>query len=427
MYVAGTSSVMIDVPMRSSTRFLIGVIGAAAVAYSLGISTPARAATRAPAKKVAVKMAPLTRAVWIPYWRKTDGTAEALAHLDALDAVSPFAYSVQVDGSLIDTAKISETPWTELLTAARAKDVRIYPTVMWGNGQQIHDVLSNPDLRAAHVADLTRTIVASTTFDGIDIDYEAKYADTQPYFSLFLKELSKQTRLYKKKLVCTIEARTPLEARYTTVTPAIRATIEYSNDFKKINTYCDRVRIMTYDQRTVDVQLNAAADAAGSLYAPVADPKWVTKVITLAAKDITRSKIQLGIPTYGYVWRVSGVPGAYTYERLRAINYGEALALASSTGAVVQRNRSGELSFTYTATTTPSVVPSGDVLPGLDGGAATTTPLISPSTLRFVSFPDATSIGSLITLAQKAKLGGVVLFKADGGSDPAWWSMLPTR
>ena len=88
---------------------------------------------------------------WIPYWRTTDGTAAARKHIEQFTEVNPFAYSVKSDGSLADTAKISQSAWKRLIRDARKKDVRVVPTVMWSDTANIHKILSDTKFRAAHV------------------------------------------------------------------------------------------------------------------------------------------------------------------------------------------------------------------------------------------------------------------------------------
>ena len=204
---------------------------------------------------------------WIPYWRKATGTADALLHIDAFTEINPFGYTVKNDGTLADTAKMDEEPWTTLITEAKKRKIRIIPTVMWSSTEAIHRILSNQKTRIALEDEIT-ALVKARGFDGIDIDFEGKKAETKNYYSTFLKGLYQ--RMGNKWVMCTIEARTPLDSRYDTIPKDIR----YANDFVAINKYCDRVRIMTYDQGTIDVKLNRARAAP---YIPVADPAWVEK------------------------------------------------------------------------------------------------------------------------------------------------------
>lgn len=341
---------------------------------------------------------------WIPYWRTATGTADALQHLDALTEINPFGYTVRRDGTLYDALHIGEEPWVSLIKAAREKKVRVIPTVMWSDTNAIHDILRRAKPRRAleqRIADLVR----EKGFDGIDIDFEAKKAETRDYFSLFLKGL--YLRMGKKWVMCSIESRTPISSRYDG-TPPKNATV-YANDYAAINKYCDRVRIMAYDQGAIDVKLNAAQSAP---YVPVADPQWVEKVITLAAKTIAKKKLMIGVPTYGYEYEVVPLTQGYRYELQWALNPGYALALAASLGVSPSRNGAGEMSFTYAPTTTPSGTP----LP------ATTTPQTN-----IVWWSDARAIRDKAELAKKLGIRGISIFKIDGGEDPALWDILPSK
>src|SRR6185369_7348999 len=175
---------------------------------------------------------------------------------------------------------------TALVAAARARKVRIVPTVMWSNGAAIATTLKDGERRRA-LEDAIADLATANNFDGIDIDFENKTADTRPYFSLFLKGL--YSRLGNKWLYCSIESRTPPSSAFAVIPP----TLEYANDFTVINKYCDRVVIMAYDQGAIDLKLNAAASSTP--YIPIADPAWVKKVITLTAKSISKNKIIIGV------------------------------------------------------------------------------------------------------------------------------------
>ena len=124
---------------------------------------------------------------WIPYWREDLGTEEVLPKLHALTAVNPFGYTVNESGVENDVMGVIDEPWKTFNAEAKKKKVRLIPTVMWHDGASIHEVLSDPVKRTAHIQNIVN-IVENEGFDGIDIDFEDKWAETKPYFSLFLKE-----------------------------------------------------------------------------------------------------------------------------------------------------------------------------------------------------------------------------------------------
>jgi len=338
---------------------------------------------------------------WIPYWRASAGTDDATAHLENFTSLMPFGYIIQNDGSLHDAFGLNDTSSTStaaiLIAAARAAKVKIVPTIMWSNTSAIHAILSSTKSRIA-LEDAITALAKKNGFDGIDIDFESKLADTRPYFSLFLKGL--YARMGKKLVYCSIEARTPVSSAFT----VIPKNTNYANDYVAINKYCDRVHIMTYDQGSIDLKLNAAADQKP--YVPVADPQWVKKVITLAAQTISKKKIIIGIPTYGYEYDLIPLTQGYRYARQWAVNPGYAVNFAAQVGVTPTRNIAGEMSYTYAPTTTPQ------------------TASALPDPRRIVWWSDAGAIQDKIELARELGIRGVALFKIDGGEDPALWDIL---
>lgn len=332
---------------------------------------------------------------WLPYWRSQKSVESTLPQLQHLTEVNPFIYTVRKDGTLNVESPLTNGEWVTLRTQAKAQGIRFIPTVMWGDGDTIHAILSNPETRAAHVRAIAHEVFAQN-LDGIDIDYEAKRAETRPYFSLFLKELYDAIG-YNKWVMCTIESRTPLDSRYASP-EAIPVDIEYSNDFLEINKYCDRVRIMAYDQGRIDLKLN---DANAHPYIPVADTAWVEKVMRLALQDIAAEKLVLGIPTYGYEYDTfTDQSGDFRYSRLWSFNPGYADEVAQKLGITPTRNSAGELFLTYPASQSPDPV----------------IPL--PNATRIMSWSDDVAIQSKIALAQSLGIRGIALFKIDGGQDP---------
>lgn len=336
------------------------------------------------------------------------------------------------DGSLNDAAKLGGKDWQTLFKEAKKKKVRVIPTIMWSDTNAIHNVLSNPDMRTAHIAGIVKA-VEDGGYDGIDIDYEAKKAETRIYYSAFLKELS--DALGKKMLMCTIEARMPLSARYSGMPPA---GIEYANDLKEVNAHCDRVRVMTYDQQTADVELNASARAAKEVYAPVADVKWVEKVVNYMAEDIDKKKMVIGIATYGYIYQVmpNTDGNGYGYIKVEAFNPGYGTQIAKEYKLTPDRNRAGELSLSYVPKDQTDMLPSQQELARLAPKGTSSGSLASAGALalvkktaqqapvQYLTWSDAGAIKQKVALAKRLGVKGVAVFKIDGGSDPKMWSAL---
>src|SRR4051812_23547866 len=67
---------------------------------------------------------------WMPYWRSATSTKDVLPHLDLLTEVNPFVYTLKNDGTLVDNGGMDKEPWLSFIAAAKAKKVRVIPSVM---------------------------------------------------------------------------------------------------------------------------------------------------------------------------------------------------------------------------------------------------------------------------------------------------------
>lgn len=361
---------------------------------------------------------------WIPYWRAKEGIASATKHLDELDVVNPFAFAVKRDGSLKDEAKLSRSQWRRLFSAARKEDVLVIPTIMSGDGALVHEILSDEDARAEHVAAVVE-MVEDGGYDGVDIDYEGKRAATRPYFSSFLEELA--AALDGKELSCTVEARTPPEALYRDVPK----NIEYSNDYEVISRVCDRVNIMTYDQMRADLEENSAKK--GEPYFPVADVDWVRKVAELALEDIPAEKVHLGVATYGREHEVTVEPEWYrSYNQLWAFNPGYAEKLAKKKKIEPFRAKSGEAAFSYFADKKLArKMAKVDVPAGTPEGLRAAAQALAHANetgdsvvVNYLTWSDAEAVAQKVALARELGLAGIAVFKIDGGEDKKIWGEL---
>lgn len=337
---------------------------------------------------------------WIPYWRSDEGVESILPHVEKFSEVNPFLYTVRTDGTLYQASPLTADEWVTLRAAAAGHDVLFIPTVMWSNPDAMDEIFRDEAKRRAHVRSIANEVYTND-LDGIDIDYEAKYARTKDYFSLFLRDLNEAIG-YDKQIMCTVESRTPLDSRYSSP-ESIPDDIAYANDFTAINRYCDRVRIMAYDQMRIDLKLN---EERGHPYIPVADVAWVEKVMRLIAQEVDPSKLVIGVPTYGYEYDMIPRDGWTQYSRLWSFNPGYAVDQAAAAGVEPTRNAAGELSLVYPASLSLDPI----------------RPL--PDATRVMWWSDAESIRQKAELAKELGLRGIAIFKIDGGQDPALWDML---
>ena len=361
---------------------------------------------------------------WIPYWRASEGSKAAVSHIKAFSEVSPFGYTVKKDGTLYDAMKLKSSAWKKLFSSARKNDVLILPSVMMSDGAQIHAILSDASARTKHI-DSIMSEVEKHDFDGIDIDYEGKRASTREHYSTFLKELKE--RLGEKVLVCTIEARTPPESLYKVVP----ANLEYANDYPSINKYCDRVRIMTYDQQTADIKLNAGATHP---YAPVSDTRWVRKVMEFTKKTIDADKLSLGIPTYGHEYEITiYANGLYGYKKLWSFNPKYATDMAKKKKITPARSESGEMVVAYLPKKLPKTAgklsvdaPEGTSKAEMAMYQARAYAMATgnPTKVNVMWWSDAGAIKEKVDLARELGIRGVGIFKIDGGFDKGLWNAI---
>lgn len=362
---------------------------------------------------------PFYYGAWIPYWTGQAGEQQVAVNLNSLNEVSPFSYEIVNGGTIQDDLGINKGLWTGWMSAVQSGGIKVIPTIAWFNTSGIYNLLSNTTARRAEETKIAQ-LAAANNFNGIDIDFEAMSPATRPYYSLFIEGLSERLHAEKKVLTCSVVPRDDPSSVYVVVPP----NLSYAESYPVLNQYCDEVRLEAYDQGTTDLKLDASKGGNGQLYAPVADPAWVTKIIQYAIQYINPKKIMLGIPTYGYEYEVSWNDDVTTYQEVRAWDYFGAMDRADSLGIAPVRDNAGELSYTFTSSTyiqEPLILTSY---------VSSTEPAVldtvnpNASTTFFVSFPDATSELQKVALAKQYGLRGVMFFKMDGDIDPSIWSSL---
>ena len=361
---------------------------------------------------------------WVPWFGGEVAAEHAEDKVQEFDTLYAFTVEVNPDGSLENQVDFDRGAWENLLEEADDERVDVIPTIAWFEPAEIHAVLSDRRAREDHIEEIV-DLVEEYDFAGVDIDYERKWARTIDHFSTFLKELERE--LGRKDLVCTLEARTPPEDLYREVPDPL----EYANDYRRIDRYCDRVQIMAYDQQRADLTLNNAR--RGVPYAPVADEDWVEKVIELALEDIDEDKLMLGIPTYGRAWDVTVASEWYRdYENVAALNHDRIEELIDIYDASVGRTAGGEAVISYFPNTGPWAFLNGfdgmpkDTPEGFERAAlalALATALDIEIPVRVVIWSDAEAVEGKLDIAEDFDLEGVAIFSVNGREDQKIWRL----
>jgi spore germination protein YaaH len=153
-------------------------------------------------------------------------------------------------------------------------------------------------------------------------------------------------------------------------------------------------------------------------------------VVNLAAKSIKKSKIMIGVPTYGYEYNVTAYANnEYVYNLLWSFNPGYAYPIAALYGVTPARNATGEMYFTFTpnnsaGSTTPTSLGSDSAPLAASSANLYATTYNSHLDFHLLDWSDAQSIKDKADLAKALGVRGIAIFKLDGGEDPNLWSVL---
>jgi GH18 family chitinase len=361
---------------------------------------------------------------WVPYWTSESGVESVIDNMDDIDILYPFVYEIAGGGDIVTKVDLDRGVWEDLLDEADDQRVEVIPTIAWFDGEGIHAVLSDRRARNNLIDDI-EDLVDDNNYDGINIDFENKWAETIDDYSRFLKDLNRA--LGRDTLTCTVEARMRPEHRWRDVPDKI----EYANDYEAINEHCDVVELMTYDQQRADLYFNDKRK--GLPYNPVADIDWVEHVLEFALEDIDADKILLGIPTYGRAYDVTVASEWYKgYTPVASVDHSRAVVLANDIYNVpIGRTDGGEAVITYfpedsvwkvlDQLPTPEGTPKGYEAAAKALLVATIANIEIP--VRMLTWGDAKAAKDKLDLAEEYDLKGTVFFKFDGEEEPDIWKL----
>jgi spore germination protein YaaH len=311
-------------------------------------------------------------AAWLPTSFDVDQARASFdANKDVLDEVSPFWYEARSDGTLQPELGARDR---ELVDAAHAANVLVIPTIHNVNDvDAVVPVLADTDLRASHI-DAIVNEVETYNYDGIDIDYEVLPDSSRDAFSAFVGELAAALHNEGKLLTIAVHAKDSDDDG-----------LGAFQDLKQIGAAADRVRIMTYDYHW------RGGDAG-----PVAPIHWVASVAEYVRSVVPASKIELGIPFYGYNWGEGGEATPQTWVDIQAL-----INRYQPRVNVMARNEQGTVEeswFSYEA-----------------GGET-----------RTVWFSDRRAMDAKLALVEQQDLAGIAIWRL-GSEDLENWQVIRER
>lgn len=155
----------------------------------------------------------------------------------------------------------------------------------------VHTMMTDPTLKSNHINDIISILEEKTAFAGIDVDYESLMASDKNNYASFIEDLASEVH-EEGKIITT--------AVHTKVGPGTWFGPQ-AQDYERIGNAVDEILFMTYDLHwATSPTFTDPPPTAGCQ----ATPDWMNDVACFAISEIEDpSKIQLGIPFYGYRWK----------------------------------------------------------------------------------------------------------------------------
>lgn len=234
--------------------------------------------------------------------------------LPYLTNLSVFSYSFTVQGDLVPP-EVNDARMIEAAVNFGTNPIlTLVPLDNTGrfNNYLITALIHNPEARANLTANLIRTM-QEKGFRGVDVDFEYILASDRDEFTSFVRDLTNAMN----NLGYTVSV-----ALAPKVSADQKGLLYEGKDYAGLGAAANSVLLMTYEW--------------GYTYGPpmaVAPINHVRRVVEYALTEIPPEKIDLGIPNYGYDWRLPFKSGE---TRARTMGNIEAVQQAIAVGAEIK-------------------------------------------------------------------------------------------
>ncbi len=223
--------------------------------------------------------------------------------LPFLDELSVFSYGFTTEGELVLPALPTEWMINDALSEGTKPVLTLTPFGPDGqfNNYLIHRVLTDTTARNRLIRNLYEAVL-NQGYQGVNIDFEFILAEDRDLFTEFVRDVTYAVNELGYEVTVDLAPKTSADQ------PGV---LYEGKDYPALGAAADRVLVMTYEW--------------GYTYGPamaVAPIDKVREVIDYAVTEIPREKINMGVPNYGYDWKLPYVRGeskAVTIGNIEAI------------------------------------------------------------------------------------------------------------
>lgn len=219
---------------------------------------------------------------WHYIWKDTPDMSN-VKKIEGLNVVSPTWFTLANEkGDLEDRGSLSYSNW------AHKNGYKVWALAEnQFNPELTSKMLGNASARAKFISSLISS-AKKYKLDGLNIDFENMYIKDKNAFTLFMKELSKQTKA--NNLVLSVDVSII----------AVNSNWSESFDRAALSQVVDYVALMTYDQHW------GGSPVSGS----VAQLSWVEQSLKRVLEEVPNEKLLLGVPFYTRLWKEEYINGS---------------------------------------------------------------------------------------------------------------------
>ncbi len=260
----------------------------------------------------------------ITYQRQVEGSMQAYGYvypfvnrdllrktLPYLTYLSPFIYGIRADGSLVD---LNDTELIALSYEYGAAPLMHLSTLTETGGfsNEISSiVLNNREVQEVLIENVLDTM-RTKGYYGLDVDFEFVFPQERDLYTAFISNITRALNAEGYEVFVALAPKSSGDQ------PGL---LYEAHDYGGLGSVANAVLRMTYEW--------------GFTYGPplaVAPINLVRRVVDYAVSVIPRDKIFLGIPNYGYVWRLPYVEGA---SRAQSVSNLFAVTIAAENNATI--------------------------------------------------------------------------------------------